>query len=312
MLSPQNATDTACIGTGLIGGSWAATFLAAGMNVSAFDPSPGAEKELRARLDAITQSFPKLAAVPDYQDKLQFTASLEEAVGTADYIQESGPEDVNLRKQVISQIDAAAKPDAIIGSSTSAQPASSFTEDVKKDASRVLVAHPFNPVHLMPLVELVPGPATSTRAAQWARAFHERLGKTVLLLDREVGGFVANRLQEAIWREALHMMTAGEASAAEIDMVVRTALAPRWMAAGPCMGYHLAWGQRGITGLLDMLGGGHPGWARLDPPPLTDQDKERILGQFKELLGGKSEAHWSAKRDKALLRLLKNNDMAAD
>jgi carnitine 3-dehydrogenase len=209
---PSQVKQIGIIGTGVIGSGWAAHFLAQGLDVSAYDPAPGAEERMRkavaAAWPALTRLGLKAGADPA---RLRFGSSLAAAVSKAQFIQESAPERLPLKQSLLAEIDAAAPLEAVISSSTSGFSASEL-QALCPNPERIVVGHPFNPPYLVPLVEVVGGEKTAVSVVEWTMTFYEVFGKRPLRLSREVPGFVANRLQEALWRVALHMVNEGMAT----------------------------------------------------------------------------------------------------
>ena len=208
---PAEVHRVACIGAGVIGGGWAAHFLARGYDVVAWDPAPDGAARLR---ELVATAWPALEALGvaagASRGRLSVAPTLEAAVADAEFVQESAPERLGLKRELLTAIDRAAPPAVVIGSSTSGFAMSEMQPDAP-GAARMVVGHPFNPPYLIPLVEVVGGARTDPEAVAWAAAFYRAAGKYALELERELPGFIANRLQDAMWREALHMVAAGEA-----------------------------------------------------------------------------------------------------
>ena len=303
-----NATDVkeiAVIGTGVIGNGWIARFLAQGYSVVAFDPSEGAEE--RTRL-AIEQAWPSLEhmglAENASADRITFAPTIEEAVKDADLVQENVPEREELKKSVLSAIDEYAKPQAIIASSTSGIMPSTLQEDLKYP-ERMIVAHPFNPVYILPLVELVGGKATTPSIMQQAKAFYEAIQMKTLIINKEIEGHVADRLMEALWRESLHLVNDGIATTEEIDAAIIYGAGLRWAQMGPFLTFHLAGGEKGMRHMLEQFG---PAlklpWTKLEAPELTDDLKEKVIEGCENHAGDSSVADLEVKRNEFLVKLL--------
>ncbi|HEY4252801.1 MAG TPA: 3-hydroxyacyl-CoA dehydrogenase [Roseomonas sp.] len=227
----------AIVGCGLVGGSWALVFARAGHDVVLHDPSPAS---ITAALDFVRATAPALAAqdllngqtAEQVMQRLRSTANLAEAVADADYIQESAPERLPIKQALYRELAPLAKPDAVLASSTSGLPASSFTADIP-GRERCLVAHPINPPHLIPLVELVPAPWTSPDAVDRTEVLMRRLGQSPIRLNREVAGFIVNRLQSAVLAEAFRLVEDGICDAGAVDAAVADGLGLRWAFMGP-------------------------------------------------------------------------------
>ncbi|MCX8516512.1 MAG: L-carnitine dehydrogenase, partial [Rhodoferax sp.] len=246
MTFKTNIKTFAALGTGVIGSGWIARALANGMDVVAWDPAPNAEANLRDRIKkcwpALVANGLKPGASPE---RLRFVATVEECVKNADFIQESAPETLSLKIDLHARISAAASPDVIIGSSTSGLLPSEFYARAT-NPERCLVGHPFNPVYLLPLVEVVGGEKTSASAKQAAISVYKAMGMKPLHVRKEVPGFIADRLLEAQWREALHLVNEGVASTGEIDDAIRYGAGIRWSFMGSFLIYTLAGGDAGM------------------------------------------------------------------
>jgi carnitine 3-dehydrogenase len=307
----MNEIDTvACVGTGTIGGGWAAYFLAQGYRVQAWDPSPDAESKLRRLIDAAWPALTKLGLAP-HASKDNFTvhSDLAEAVAGVGFVQESAPEVLELKRSLLAQIDSSTAPDVVIASSTSGYGMTEMaTEAVNPD--RLVVGHPFNPPYLIPLVEVVGGENTSAEAVKWAAAWYEHIGKSVITMDREVPGFIANRLQEALWREALHMVDNNEATVEQIDLAITDGPGLRWPLQGPMLTFHLAGGEGGMAHMLDHFGPSLKSpWTRLDAPELTRGLRDAVIAGCDEEVGDRSFLELVAERDEAIIAI--RNAMAA-
>src|SRR5262249_49414380 len=243
----------AIVGTGVIGASWAAYYLARGFDVIATDPAPNAEANLRKYVD---DAWPLLIstglAAGASRDRLTFTTSLQAAVSAADLVQENGPERPDFKKKLFAEIDAATPVDSIIASSSSGiTPSVMQTDCVHPE--RVLVGHPFNPPHVIPLVEVVGGTKTSDEAIRRAMAFYTSIGKKAIRLKKEMPGHVANRLQAALYREVLYLIEQGVLSVEDADAAVCYGPGPRWGVMGQSLQWHLGGGQGGIKHFIEHL-----------------------------------------------------------
>jgi carnitine 3-dehydrogenase len=297
-VSGTTIKTVAVIGTGTIGASWATLFLAHGFDVVASDPAPDAEARLHAFVDrALPDATP---ANPPPRGKLTFGPSPEEAVRASDYIQENAPEREDLKSDLIARLLAAAPAHAILGSSTTAFPRSALIRKAGTAADRVIVAHPFNPPHLVPLVEIV-GPSPDAPAVTAAVSFYRALGQEPVVLKKEAVGHLANRLQAALVREALYCLQEGIADVADIDRAVKFGPGLRWAWMGPFETYHLAGGAGGIRHYLDHLGPSQEQrWASLGQPALTADLKARAVAGVEAMVGQRTSAELAADRDKAL------------
>ncbi|HEX8542412.1 MAG TPA: L-carnitine dehydrogenase [Pseudomonas sp.] len=295
----------AALGSGVIGSGWVARALAHGLDVIAWDPAPGAEAALRQR---VANAWPALEhkglASGASQDRLRFVATIEECVRDADFIQESAPERLDLKLDLHGKISAAAKPNALIGSSTSGLLPSEFYEGATHP-ERCVVGHPFNPVYLLPLVEVVGGRNTAPEAVQAAIKVYESMGMRPLHVRKEVPGFIADRLLEALWREALHLVNDGVATTGEIDDAIRFGAGLRWSFMGTFLTYTLAGGDAGMRHFMNQFG---PAlklpWTYLPAPELTDKLIDDVVDGTSDQLGNHSIAALERYRDDCLLAVL--------
>ena len=230
---------------------------------------------------------------------------LKEALADTDFVQESAPEVLELKRQLLADIDAAAAPHVVISSSTSGFGMSEMqTSCIQPE--RTVVGHPFNPPYLIPLVEVVGGTATSPEVVAWTSEFFRSAGKSVITMEREVPGFVANRLQEALWREALHMVAAGEATVEQIDQSITDGPGLRWPIQGPCLTFHLAGGQGGMAHMLDHFGPSllSP-WTRLVSTELTPELRDAMVEGTEREAGGRTIDQLVQERDQGIIAILR-------
>jgi carnitine 3-dehydrogenase len=293
------------IGTGVIGGGWAAHFLRHGKDVVAFDPAPGAEAALRRLVAQTWPTMERLGLGPGAgPDRLGFAASPAEVAATVEVVQENAPERLDLKVRLYEEMDAAAAPEVMLLSSTSGF-AMTEIQARCRHPERTAVGHPFNPPYLVPLVEVVGGARSDPAAVDWAMAFYRATGKYALRLSRELPGFVANRLQEAMWHEALHMVANGEATVDEIDAAIAHGPGLRWALMGPCLTFHLAGGQGGIGHMLDHFGPVlEAGWTRAPAPPLTPELRGRMVEGCAAEAAGRTIDDLAAERDAGLIAIL--------
>ncbi|MYW80190.1 L-carnitine dehydrogenase [Streptomyces sp. SID8369] len=304
--APEDVRRVACVGAGVIGGGWAAHFLARGYDVTAWDPAPDAAVRLRRLIAAAWPALERLGlAEGASQDRLTVTATLEEAVAEAQFVQESAPEKLELKRGLLARLDAAAPAGTVIASSTSGYPMTDMQTEAA-DPGRLVVGHPFNPPYLIPLVEVVGGERTSPAAVDWASRFYTVAGKSVITMDREVPGFIANRLQEALWREALHMVANGEATVAEIDASITEGPGLRWAVMGPMLTFALAGGEGGMAHMLDHFGPSLKSpWTRLEAPELDRALYEAVVAGCEEAADGRGIADLVAERDRGVIDVLR-------
>lgn len=307
---PRKAIETvshiASIGGGPIGGGWSAHFLAQGYNVTAYLHDPAEKIAFCRMIDTAWACLEQIGlAEGASRDRLRITSDLARAVGNADFVQESVPEVLEIKQSLYEKLGDLAPADVIIASSTSGL---SMT-DIQANCStpeRTVVAHPFNPPYLLPLVEMVGGERTDPGALEWAANFYTHTGKAPLILEKEVPGFIATRLQEAVWREALHMIKNGEATPEQIDLAMVNGPGPRWAFAGPCFTYHIGGGEGGMAYCLEQFGPAlkFP-WTRLVAPELTDAMRDMLIASCDGMAGGRDFSTLSAERDAGLVAIAK-------
>jgi len=292
----------AALGTGVIGAGWIARALARGLTVRAWDPAPGAEAALRTRLANAWPALEAQGLAPAASlERLSFHTDLDAAVASADVIQESAPERLELKRELHAQVSRAARPDALICSSTSGLLPSDFYAEALHP-ERCLVGHPFNPVYLLPLVEVVGGSQTSAANLKRAEAFYRELGMRPLRVRKEVPGFIADRLLEALWREALHLVNDGVATTGEIDDAIRYGAGLRWSFMGTFLTYTLAGGPAGMRHFMQQFG---PAlklpWTYLEAPELTDSLIDAVVEGTQAQQGDLELAALERYRDDCLL-----------
>ncbi|MPY77086.1 MAG: L-carnitine dehydrogenase [Actinophytocola sp.] len=305
VVPPADVHRVGCVGAGVIGGGWVAHFLARGLDVVAYDPAPDAEDRLHRFVDAAWPALDHLGLADGASpDRLTTAPTLPDAVAEVQFVQESAPERLDIKLDLLADIDAAAPAGVVIGSSTSGY---GMTEMAARCATpeRLVVGHPFNPPYLIPLVEVVGGKRTSADAVAWASEFYRAVGKFVITMDREVPGFIANRLQEALWREALHMVADGDATVRQIDDAMTQGPGLRWAFMGPCLTFHLAGGEGGMAHMLDHFGPSlQAPWTRLTAPELTTELRDRMVSGCEEEAAGRTIADLVAERDRGVLAVL--------
>ena len=305
-VAPDRVRTVACIGAGVIGGGWAAHFLARGYDVRAHDPGPDAEQRLRAVVDAAWPAVTAMGLAPGAsRDRLTVCASVAQACDGADVVQESAPESLELKSNLLAAIDAATAQDIVISSSTSGFCMSQMdTRTVHPE--RLVVGHPFNPPYLIPLVEVVGSPRTDPEVLAWTSEFFRSAGKVVITMTHEVPGFIANRLQEALWREALHMVANGEATVEQIDAAIVEGPGLRWAFQGPMLTFHLAGGPGGMGHMLDHFGPSLLApWTRLDAPELTPVLRDEVVSGCESEAGERTISDLVMERDRSLIAVLR-------
>jgi len=282
---------TAVLGCGVIGTSWAEAFLSAGHRVRVWDPAA----DLGERLKPLADRYP---------GRLWVASGPEEAVEGAGFIQESGPETLEAKRSLLKRVEANVSPSAILASSTSTLMPTAIQSGLDL-ADRILIGHPFNPPHILPLVEVVGGMSTSEASIIRAMAFYRALGKHPIRLRLERPGHLANRLQAALWREAVDAVASGQADVADVDMAVTMALGPRWALMGPFTTFHLGGGPDGLAHFLDHLGRPFEElWDDARRPVMTPELRQRLIEGVRQSTGERRPEDMVAERDRLLRRIL--------
>jgi 3-hydroxyacyl-CoA dehydrogenase len=295
----------AIVGTGTIGAGWATHYLARGFDVVATDPAPGAETALRAYVeaawDAVTTVGLSHGASPD---RLTFTADMREALAGADFVQENAPERPEFKVKLFAAIDDATPPDAIIASSSSGI-TMSVIQTGCRHPERTVIGHPFNPPHLIPLVEVVGGRKTAPDTIEAAMSFYAAIGKRPIRLNKELPGHVANRLQAALYREVVYLIEQGVLDVADADDAVSWGPGLRWGVMGPNLLWHLGGGEGGIRHFMDHLMGpmAEGMWPTLGHPQMTPELEQKIIDGVLDEAAGRSIDELAAQRDAMLLAL---------
>ncbi|MCP4334881.1 MAG: 3-hydroxybutyryl-CoA dehydrogenase [Gammaproteobacteria bacterium] len=301
---PDAVTRIGCIGAGPIGGGWSAYFLARGYQVSCYLHDAGEYDPLMRLLETAWQSLEQIGLADGASlSNFHWSTDLGEATANCEFIQESVPEVLELKQELYRQLGDIVDPGVVIASSTSGL---SMTDIQAQCATpeRTVVGHPFNPPYLLPLVEMIGGEKTSAATVEWTERFYRAAGKSPLLLKKEVPGFIATRLQEAIWREALHMVANGEATVEQIDQAVVNGPGPRWALMGPCEIFHVGGGEGGMAYCLDQFG---PAlklpWTRLVAPELTPELRNAMVDGCIEMTGGEDFEALSRKMNQGLVEI---------
>jgi ketoreductase RED1 len=296
---------TAIIGAGVIGASWTALFLAHGLDVVVNDPRPDVEGFVR---DYIRNNLATLEALglatANLEAKLRFEADLESAVAGADLVQENGPERIEFKQDLWARISKVVGDKALLLSSSSARPA---TEQALKSSrpERLLVGHPFNPPHLIPLVEVVPGEKTSENTVADAVAFYTALGKVPRVVRKEMPGFVANRLQRAIFRECCYLVIQGVVTVDELDDIVTSSIGLRWAADGPFRSFHLGGGAGGFRSFFKQFGPGlNEAWKNMAPVDLNEAAQDKIIAQAEASFAARPAERLESERDAKQLAII--------
>jgi carnitine 3-dehydrogenase len=294
------------IGAGVIGSSWTALFLAAGLQVEVFDPAPDGERAVR---EYVERAWPTLEALGMTQNgdpgRVRFHRSASGAVENAQFVQESVPERLSLKHEVFAEIEPHLSPEVVVASSASGLMVSEMQQGWR-DPSRFLLGHPFNPPHLIPLVELLANERTAAGVLEAAEAFYEQVGKVTIRIKREAPGHVANRLQAALWREAIHLVTSGVASVEDVDKAIWAGPGQRWAAMGPHMLFHLGAGPGGLQEFCTRYGPSFQRWWEdLGEVALTPEVAELLADGVRDEAGGQDVQTLSAHRDALIVNMLR-------
>ena len=306
MAKNQSIRNVAIVGTGVIGASWAALYLARGLNVVATDPAPNAEANLRRFIDAAWKDLQVIGLSPNAsREHLQFTTDMKKALSNADLVQENGPERQDFKIKLFADMDSATPEDTIIASSSSGL-TMSVMQSACKHPERCVTGHPFNPPHIVPLVEVVAGAKTSRETVERAIAFYASIGKKPIHVRKEVVGHVANRLQAALYREIVYLIEQGVLDVADSDAAVCWGPGLRWGLMGPNLLFHLGGGPGGIQHFMEQFTGPLAAWWK-DLGTITDfnpEVKQTIVNGVLKEANGRSIAELERERDSMLLELL--------
>ena len=305
-IDPRDVRRVTCIGAGPIGAGWSAWFLARGYDVTAYIHAMSEEASLRSLIDTAWISLESMGLSQGAsRSRLHCIDDLEQALAQADFVQESAPEDLDLKQSLYARLGELLPENVVIASSTSGLPMTDIQAKCHSP-QRTVVGHPFNPPYLLPLVEVVGGKKTDPDAVQWLVDFYRIAGKAPLALNKEIPGFIATRLQEAMWREVLHMIANDEATAEQIDFAIVNGPGPRWAMMGPCLTYHIGGGEGGMAYCLDQFG---PAlklpWTRLEAPELTLELRDRLINGAALEAGERDYTALNQERDRGLVAISK-------
>ena len=296
----------AVVATGVIGASWAAYFLARGLDVVATDPAAGSEAKLLASIEQHWATLERMGLAPGAsRERIRFDANLESAVQGVDFVQENGPEREDFKVALFKRLDAILPPNVILASSSSGISTSRIQSDCQHP-ERVVLGHPFNPPHLIPLVEVIGGARTSDETIARTMAFYTAIGKRPVHGRKEIKGHIANRLQAALWREAFHLVEQGVASVEDVDTAIAHGPGLRWSVMGPFLNLHLSGGTGGIEHVLDHLGGPIAEWWKdLGNPEMTPTLRAKVVAGVAEEMGERRTQDLESARDALLLDLIR-------
>jgi 3-hydroxyacyl-CoA dehydrogenase len=307
MDAKQAIRRVAVVGTGVIGASWTALFLARGLDVTATDPAPNAEVALRRFIASAWPTLEALGLAPGASpSRLRFTTNLADAVAGVDLVQENGPERMDFKQKLYAELDALLPPESIIASSSSGLIMSEIQKGATAHPERCVIAHPFNPPHLMPLLELVGGAKTSEETIRRAETFFKAIGKQTVRIHRELPGHVANRLQAAVAREAYYLVAEGVLSAADVDTALTWGPGLRWGVMGNMLLNHLGGGSGGIEHFFQQFAGPmSASWKSLGSPELTPEVQRKLIDSVREEVGSRSIEELESERDDLLVKLIR-------
>jgi len=298
--------QTAILGAGVIGASWAALFLAAGRQVALYDIAPDTEKTVRHYIETVWPSLHALGTVKEGNpDNILFCNSARAAVENADFVQENVPEQLHLKHALYAEIEPALKTQAVVATSASGLTLSEMQRGWKKP-NRFVLGHPFNPPHLIPLVEVMGNEYTDTDAVEAAEAFYQAIGKVTIRVNKEVPGHVANRLQAAVWREAIYLVKSGVASVEDVDKAMWAGPGLRWAVMGPTLLFHLGAGKGGLAKFCQRYTDSfNRWWDDLGSLHLDEALAEQLVSGINQALGGRSTDELSAQRDALIVSVQK-------
>ncbi len=302
----QKFERAAVLGAGVIGASWTALFLAAGLEVDVFDVADNAEQSVRGYVAKAWPTLTELGMTEQGDpDKVRFHSTPEDAVASAQFVQENVPERIEIKHDTYGRIEPKLAPEAIVSSSASGLMVSEMQRGWK-DPSRFILGHPFNPPHLIPLVELLANDKTADGVLEEAEAFYRQVGKVTIRVNREVPAHVSNRLQAALWREAIHLYVTGVASLEDVDKAVWAGPGLRWAAMGPHMLFNLAAGEGGMAEFCNRYGDSfHRWWADLGEVELTPDVAGKLVDGAKLAMDGKTLEETAGDRDALIVAMLK-------
>ncbi len=305
MVQPTEVTRAAVLGAGTIGASWVAWFLARGLQVTVWDPNPAAKDSVARFVDNAWPTLRQLDMAADATpDAWRFVAVAPDAVRDAQFVQENAPERMAIKRALYAEIDAVLPADAILASSTSGLIMSEM-QDGLHAAPRMAIGHPFNPPHLIPLVEVVGGKQTAPETVRWCLDFYRHIGKQPIHIRKEAAGHLANRLQAALWREAVSAVLDGLASVEDVDTAITAGPGLRWAIFGPHMTFHLGGGDGGMTHLLQQFKPAfETWWSTMTTPALTEDACRQIIDGVTAEAHGRGIAELAQERDARLLALL--------
>ena len=306
LINKNDVKTVGSIGAGPIGAGWVAYFLSQGLSVKAYLHNESEENNFYSMLRTAWVSLKKLYKLKELEEtNLEVFFDLSECIKNVDFIQESAPEILTLKQSLYKELGEIVPKNVIICSSTSGMKMTDI-QTLCKTPERTVVAHPFNPPYLLPLVEIVGGRKTKEEAVNWVYDFFIKIGKSPLVLKKEIPGFVATRLQEALWREALHMVENNEATPEQIDIALMNGPAPRMAIQGQCLAFHVACGEGGMATNLDQFGPAlELPWTRLKAPELTKKLRDKMVDGCEKIVKDQKFQDLASERDKKIVEIIK-------
>ena len=306
LINKNDVKTVGSIGAGPIGAGWVAYFLSQGLSVKAYLHNESEENNFYSMLRTAWVSLKKLYKLKELEEtNLEIFFDLSECIKNVDFIQESAPEILTLKQSLYKELGEIVPKNVIICSSTSGMKMTDI-QTLCKTPERTVVAHPFNPPYLLPLVEIVGGKKTKEEAVNWVYDFFIKIGKSPLVLKKEIPGFVATRLQEALWREALHMVENNEATPEQIDIALMNGPAPRMAIQGQCLAFHVACGEGGMATNLDQFGPAlELPWTRLKAPELTKKLRDKMVDGCEKIVKDQKFQDLASERDKKIVEIIK-------
>ena len=306
LINKNDVKTVGSIGAGPIGAGWVAYFLSQGLSVKAYLHNESEENNFYSMLRTAWVSLKKLYKLKELEEtNLEVFFDLSECIKNVDFIQESAPEILTLKQSLYKELGEIVPKNVIICSSTSGMKMTDI-QTLCKTPERTVVAHPFNPPYLLPLVEIVGGKKTKEEAVNWVYDFFIKIGKSPLVLKKEIPGFVATRLQEALWREALHMVENNEATPEQIDIALMNGPAPRMAIQGQCLAFHVACGEGGMATNLDQFGPAlELPWTRLKAPELTKKLRDKMVDGCEKIVKDQKFQDLASERDKKIVEIIK-------
>lgn len=292
------------VGTGLIGSGWASRCLAHGISVIAYDPAPTAHSNFASNIENAWKSLSKMGFDRTRAADWQFTDDMKELCGRSDLIQESASENIDLKQKLHTELDLLTDADVIIASSSSGLLPSEIQANAQHP-ERIAIGHPFNPVYILPLVEIVKGSKTAHSTAQRLSDFYRSIGMYPLIVKKEIEGYISDRIQESVWREALHLVNDGVATTQDIDDAIVYGPGLRWAIMGVCLTFHLAGGEQGMKHMLRQFGPAlELPWTHMKAPQLTNELIDRMIDGTEQQSAGRSVAELENLRDDCLIEIL--------